>query len=415
MVEVFDIGGHRAATRCDALKRPPFSEAAERLFRPYLSEAHRATLVQLREWMEAAGMSVRLDPAGNLVGRYDGSKNKSLILASHIDSVRDAGAYDGPLGVMLGIEVVAALHAQGQRLPFAIEVYAFGDEEGSRFPASMLCSRAVCGQVDRAVLDVADRDGIALGKALADFGLDIDTFLDARRDPSELIGYIEAHIEQGPVLEAGGLALGVVTAIACQRRYEVRVTGMAGHAGTNSMALRKDALTAAAEMALAIEAVGRSGAGDLVATVGRFNVAPNAPNVVPGEVVFTIDVRAGEEAPRNAAAAAILSRIDAIAAARGVTVEYHLIHDLPAAPCDPSMMDFLSQAVSEAGHAPRRIVSGAGHDAMAFAALTPTAMLFIRCKDGISHNPLEAVASDDAEAAFQALHGLVLKLGEASA
>ncbi|UDF04927.1 allantoate amidohydrolase [Asticcacaulis sp. AND118] len=416
MVETFiGIGGRRAAARCDTLKRPPFSEAAEMLFRPYLSEAHRATLVQLREWMEAAGMAVRLDPAGNLIGRYEGRGGKSLILASHIDSVRDAGAYDGPLGVMLGIEVVAALHERGQRLPFAIEVYAFGDEEGSRFPASMLCSRAVCGQVDRATLDVADRDGVTLGKALSDFGLDIDAFLEARRDPSELIGYVEAHIEQGPVLEAEGLALGVVTAIACQRRYEVRVAGMAGHAGTNSMALRRDALTAAAEMALAIETVGRSGADDLVATVGRFNVAPNAPNVVPGEVVFTIDVRAGEEVSRNAAANVLLSRIEAIAAARGVTVEYHLIHDLPAAPCDPSMMDFLSQAVSEAGHKPRRIVSGAGHDAMAFAGLTPTAMLFIRCTDGISHNPLEAVLPDDAEAAFQALHGLVLKLGEASA
>ncbi|MFT3997342.1 MAG: M20/M25/M40 family metallo-hydrolase, partial [Asticcacaulis sp.] len=208
MVEaVSDIGGHRAVARCDALKRPPFSEAADMLFRPYLSEAHRATLGALREWMQAAGMSVRLDPAGNLIGRYEalsfppdfrgdtgeagGGLNgginptprlsagtspeirggaKSLILASHIDSVRDAGAYDGPLGVMLGIEVVAALHAQGRRLPFAIEVYAFGDEEGSRFPASMLCSRAVCGQVDRAALEVADRDGVTLSKALVDFG-----------------------------------------------------------------------------------------------------------------------------------------------------------------------------------------------------------------------------------------------------
>ena len=454
-----EVGGYRAVARCDALRRPPFSEVADSLFRPYLSEAHRATLAQVREWMEAAGMAVRLDPAGNLIGRYEpvtippqlageGDRTtraaqdavvgagsdvnptprrsagtspeirggaKSLILASHIDSVRDAGAYDGPLGVMLAIEVVTALHAQNKRLPFAIELYAFGDEEGSRFPASMLCSRVVCGQVERAQLDVADRDGITLARALSDFGLDIDRFADACRDPSELIGYVEAHIEQGPVLEAEGLALGVVTAIACQRRYAVTITGVAGHAGTNSMALRKDALTAAAEMALAVEAVGRAGPDDLVATVGRFTVAPNAPNVVQGEVVFTIDVRAGEEAPRNVAADAILSRIEAIATARGVTVAHHLIHDLPAAPCDPSMMDLLSEAVREAGHTPRRLVSGAGHDAIAFAGVTPTAMLFIRCKDGISHNPLEAVEPADAEAAFQALLGLVLKLGDASA
>lgn len=405
------IGGHRAVARCEALKRPPFSADEGRLYRAYLTPAHRAALDQLCEWMTEAGMEVRLDAAGNLIGRYEGDGAKTLIIGSHIDSVRDAGAYDGPLGIMLGIEVVAALRARGRRLPFAVDVYAFGDEEGSRFAASMLCSRAVCGQVTADMLDVADADGMPLSQALADFGLDADRFLDARRNPADLIGYIEAHIEQGPVLEAEGCALGVVTAIACQRRYEVTVTGVAGHAGTNSMALRKDALTAAAEMVLAVERIGRDGAEDLVATVGRLKVAPGAPNVVPGEVVFTIDVRAGQEGPRNAAAEAIIDAISEISARRPVEASVRLLHDLPAAPCDKSMIDLLSGAVEAAGQAARPIVSGAGHDAMAFASITPSAMLFIRCKDGISHNPLEAVDAADAEAAFQALLGFVLTLG----
>ncbi|MDC7684651.1 allantoate amidohydrolase [Asticcacaulis sp. BYS171W] len=406
------VGGIRAVERCDALKRPPYSQGADMLFRPYLSAAHDATIAQLTAWMSEAGMTVRLDSAGNVVGRYEGAGDKSLIIASHIDSVRDGGAYDGPLGVMLGIEVVAALNAQNIRLPFAIEIYAFGDEEGSRFPASMLCSRAVCGQIDASVLDVADRDDVTLSAALESFGLSRDTFLTARRDPSELIGYLEAHIEQGPVLEAEGLALGVVTSIACQKRFEVTVTGVAGHAGTNSMTLRKDALAAAAEMILAIEAVAQAGPEDLVATVGRMAVGPNAPNVVPGEVVFTIDVRAGTEAPRDQAADAILQRIQQIAAKRETPASTRLIHDLPAAPCDPSMMDKLSRAVtSMTGKAARPIVSGAGHDAMAFAGITPTAMLFIRCKDGISHNPREAVDPVDVDLAFRAMLAFVQDLG----
>lgn len=398
--------GFRAKARCDALGQAPFSDSDEVLYRPYLGPAHLRTVEQVAEWMREAGMTTRLDPAGNLIGKR-GEGARSLIIASHIDSVRDAGRYDGPLGVMLGIECVDAL--KGTDLPFALEVYAFGDEEGSRFPASMLCSRAVCGQLDAAALDVADGHGVTLAEALARAGLDISSFLEAKRQPAELFGYLEAHIEQGPVLEAEGLALGTVTAIAAQRRYGVAVTGTAGHAGTNAMRLRKDALAAASEMVLAVETAGRGGPGDLVATVGRLRVEPDAPNVVPGRVVFSIDVRAGNEAVRDKAAKDCLSALDDIAQRRGVGLSYRVIHDLPASPCDPRFMDALDAATT--GQAPRRIVSGAGHDAMAFAGITPSAMLFIRCKDGVSHNPLESVTGEDCQVAFLTMVEFIKTIG----
>jgi len=394
--------GEWAVAACDALTGPRFSDHPDYLFRPYLGPAHLNAVEQVAAWMGEAGMTTRIDGAGNLIGRY-GEGGKTLIIGSHIDSVRDAGNYDGPLGVLLGVAVCAALKAAGRQLPFAIEVYAFGDEEGSRFPAPMLCSRAVAGSLTLGALEVADAQGMGLAQALALNGLDMRRFMDARRDPAELLGYIEAHIEQGPVLEAENLALGVVTAIAGQIRYEAAVTGTAGHAGTNAMALRKDALTAAAEMVLAVERIGRGGPDDLVATVGRLTVAPGAPNVVPGRVDFTIDVRAGTEAVRNPAAEAIVDAIMAISIDRPVDVQLHRVHELPPSPCDPAFRGMLSRAVEAVGVPARDIVSGAGHDAMIFSPIIPSAMLFIRCKDGISHNPLESVEPADADLACRAL------------
>jgi len=352
-------------------------------------------------------MTARIDPAGTLVGRYEGTGSRALLIGSHIDSVRDAGRYDGPLGVMLGIECASALHRVGRRLPFAIEVAAFGDEEGSRFPAAMLCSRAMAGTIEARALEVAGLD-----EALAGWGLNRASFLSARRDPADLIGYLEAHIEQGPVLEADGLALGVVTAIAAQKRYAVTLTGIAGHAGTNSMALRKDALTAAAEAVLAVERIGRSGPPDLVATVGRMEVLPGAPNVVPGDVRFSIDVRAGTIAVRDPAAEAIYAAITEITKARGIGCDIRQLYDLPPAPCDRGMMDRLEKAMISIGQPARRLVSGAGHDAMIFAGITPMAMLFLRCRDGISHNPAESVTAEDAELAFQAMLAFIETLAE---
>ena len=404
-----EASGKWAVDACDALTGPRFSDHPDYLFRPYLGPAHLNALDQVAAWMGEAGMTTRIDGAGNLIGRY-GEGLKTLIIASHIDSVRDAGNYDGPLGIMLGIAVCAALHAAGRKLPFAIEVYAFGDEEGSRFPAPMLCSRAVAGSLTLGALEVADAQGMGLAQALELNGLAMSRFLDAKRDPAELLGYIEAHIEQGPVLEAEGLALGVVTAIAAQIRYAAHVTGVAGHAGTNAMALRKDALACAAEMMLAIERIAGAGPPDLVGTVGRITASPGAPNVVPGEVTFTIDLRAGTAEVLHPAETAVVAELKTIAHRRGLGLGLDKTHELPPSPCNEAFRAMLSRAVETVGVRARDIVSGAGHDAMIFAPIVPSAMLFIRCKDGISHNPLESADPADADLACRALLTLIDQL-----
>ncbi|MBW8753819.1 MAG: allantoate amidohydrolase [Sphingomonadales bacterium] len=412
-------GGARAVARCDALGVAPYSDAPDMLFRAYLTPAHAAALERLGEWMREAGMEVRLDPAANLIGRYEGERPDApaLLIGSHIDSVRDAGRYDGPLGIMLGIEAVAALHTAGRRLPFPIEVIAFGDEEGSRFPASMLCSRAIAGALKAEALDVADRDGTTLPDALSAFSVSVDAatlkaqhFLDAVHPPA--LAFFEPHIEQGPVLEAEKLALGVVWGIAAQLRLKVTIAGRAGHAGTNAMNLRQDALTGAAEAVLAVERIAREKGGDLVATVGRMQVAPGAVNVVPGNVAFSIDIRSGDESVRDQAAARILAAIDGIVHARGLSYSSKQVQDLGASPCDGELTQLLAAALTDTGHSPRVLVSGAGHDTMVMSALCPTAMLFIRCKDGISHNPAESVTAEDCEAALQAMLAFIEKLGE---
>jgi allantoate deiminase len=406
--------GARAVARCDLLGAQPYSDAADMLYRGYLTPAHRATVDHVGAWMIEAGMQVALDPAANLIGRYEGIEPgaPALMIGSHLDSVRDGGRYDGPLGVMLGIECVARLAEEDRRLPFAIEVIGFGDEEGSRFPAAMLTSRAVAGTLGPRALDIADADGLALSDALRDFACPPGDFLAAARRRGSVLAYIEAHIEQGPVLEAEGLALGTVTGIAAQLRYRLVVGGVAGHAGTTSMPLRRDALAAAAEMILAAERVAGDAASDLVATVGRLDAAPGAANVIPGRVEFTLDVRAGASAARDAAAAAILSACGEIALRRGVDLDVQPIHDLPPSPCDPALMDLLDAALLAEGLPVRRLVSGAGHDAMIMAALCPTAMLFIRCAGGISHNPAESVDPADADAALAVMRRFIDALGE---
>lgn len=425
-------GGARARARCDALGVPPYSDSEEGLFRAYLTPAHARTQEAIGRWMVEAGMAVRLDQAANLIGRYEGTDPEApaLMFGSHIDSVRDAGRYDGPLGVMLGIEVVARLDEAGRRLAFPIEVIAFGDEEGSRFPASMLTSRAVAGTLELDALNVMDRDGISISEALRSFNPGYDriqagaailpapdrlgssTFLKASRPPGSILAYVEPHIEQGPVLEAEGLAVGTVTGIAAQLRYQVAITGTAGHAGTTAMRLRRDALTAAAQMILAIEDIGRRAGGDVVATVGRMLVGPGAVNVIPGRADFSIDVRSGDPAARDEAADQILDMIADIADRRDVDFAVTRVQDLPAAPCDPKLMALMDAAIARCGQAPRRLVSGAGHDTMVMAALAPTAMLFIRCAGGVSHNPAESVTDADCEIALDVLAAFVDLLGE---
>lgn len=409
MVSALPPGGARAVARCDTLGVAPYSDMEGGLYRGYLTPAYAAAQDALAGWMAEAGMAVRRDAAANLIGRYDGdlSRAPALLIGSHLDSVRDGGRYDGPLGIMLGVEAVAALSRTGRRLPFPIEVIAFGDEEGSRFPAAMLTSRAVAGTLAAQALDIADADGVPLAQA----GVSLDDYLAAARAPGSVLAYLEAHIEQGPVLEAEGLAVGTVTGIAAQLRYQAIIKGMAGHAGTSSMPLRRDALAGAAEMILAIEAIARKDASDLVATVGRIEALPGAPNVIAGEVRFSIDIRSGDEARRDRAAEGVLNAIAAIADRRSLDSDLQRVHDLPASPCDPALMDLMDAAIADAGHPVRRLVSGAGHDAMVMAALCPTAMLFIRCKDGISHNPAEHVDPADADVALRVMLGFIDRLG----
>lgn len=406
------VSGARAVSRCDELGVAPYSDAPDMLFRAYLTPGFAAAQRAIAEWMHEAGMRTRIDAACNLIGRYEGARPDALplILGSHIDSVRDAGRYDGPLGVMLAIEAVAALHAAERRLPFPIEIYAFGDEEGSRFPVAMLTSRAVAGSLDPAMLESEDRTGLSLDEALAPFELSTLTYAEARHPGA--LAYFEVHIEQGPALEAAGLPVGIVTGIAAQLRYIVTVTGTAGHAGTTAMGLRRDALAAAAEMVLGAETVARDDASDLVATVGKLDVAPGASNVIPGRVCFTLDIRAGDQARRDAAAEAILDRIHEIASARGVDFAVQQTNDLAASPCDERLSALLEQSVAAQGIAPFRLVSGAGHDAMIMAALCPTAMLFVRCKGGVSHNPAEHVEPEDADVALRVMLGFLDRLGE---
>jgi allantoate deiminase len=409
--------GRRAVSRCDALGVAPYSEIADGLFRPYLTRAHASALEIVTGWMEEAGMSVRLDPVGNLTGRYEGATPgaPALLIGSHIDSVHDAGRYDGPLGIMLGIETVQAFGDAGRRLPFAIEVVAFGDEEGSRFPMSMLCSRALVEGLDPAALDAEDAQGVTLRRAMAEFGLDPAKGPHARRAPGSVIGYLESHIEQGPVLETEGLALGVVTAIAAQLRLKATFTGMAGHAGTTPMRLRKDSLAAAAEAVLAVERICRDAGGDMVGTVGRILPSTGAFNVIVGSCEIGIDLRAGDIARRDAVAATVRTELEIIAAERDVAVVMETVQDLPGCPCDPYLSDLLGAAVAVGGQTDFRLLSGAGHDAMVLAPLAPVSMLFIRCAEGVSHNAAESVEPADCAAAVGAMVRFVEALAASAA
>ena len=404
--------GERPVARCNVLGAVPFSEDPDFLNRPYLTESHRKTLELVRMWMIAAGMSVRLDPLGNLIGRYEGTQAnaKSLLIGSHIDTVRNGGRYDGALGVMLGIECVEALNTADRRLPFAIEVIAFGDEEGSRFPTSMLCSRGVAGAVTEEALELTDEAGMSLREALFNFGLDPTEFTKAARDPGQVLAYVEAHIEQGPVLEAEDLAIGVVTGIAAQLRLKARFTGFAGHAGTSPMRLRRDAIAAAAAAVLAVEDICIRGAPDLRGTVGRFLPSTSAYNVIAGQAEIGIDLRASSRAVRDAAAAEVRQALEGIAEARDIAVEFSVVQDLPDCPCDPRLIQLMSDSVEAVGVRPFALVSGAGHDAMAVSGITPVAMLFIRCEQGVSHNANERVAASDVGLAAHALVEFVHRL-----
>ena len=380
------------------------SEAPDTLTRTYLTEQHARANEIVLGWMRESGMEARVDPAGNVVGRYEGRTPglPALMLGSHLDTVRDAGKYDGMLGVVTAIACVKALAARHERLGFALEVVGFGDEEGVRFQSTLLGSRAFAGTFDPALLDKRDAAGITMAQAMRDFGLDPARIGEAARVRDDILAYVELHIEQGPVLEAEGLPLGVVTSIAGATRLLVRIAGTAGHAGTVPMSGRRDALAAAAEAVLAVER-DCGGAPGLVGTVGRIEALPGAVNVIPGDARFTVDIRAGEDAPRRAAVERVSAAIREIGARRGVDVAVETSHASAACPCAPWLIEQIGHAIAGEGVPVRRLPSGAGHDAMAMIDLADVGMIFVRCKDGISHNPAESITAEDAAIGARAL------------
>jgi allantoate deiminase/N-carbamoyl-L-amino-acid hydrolase len=388
------------------------SDSEEGLTCAYMTQAHQRTAQQLRDWMIEAGMEAHIDAVGNVVGRYAAAHAdaKTLLTGSHYDTVRKGGKYDGRLGILLPIALVRQLNEHGERLPFHLDIIGFAEEEGVRFRSTFLGSSALTGRFDPALLEQQDSEGVTMRAALAAAGHDPSAIPALARDPGALLGFVEVHIEQGPVLLGRGLPVGVVTAIAGSSRYLVELTGVASHAGTTPMGMRRDAAAAAAEIVLLVE--GRcSGRGSLVGTVGQLEVPSGSVNVIPGQCRLSLDIRAASDEERLAAVDEILAGISAICARRGIEEKLWKLVEADAAPCSPRLMDRLGAAIEAAGLPRFDLLSGAGHDAMEMARITDVAMLFTRCGNGgISHNPLETMTADDAEIAGEVLLDFLRKL-----
>ena len=399
--------GNEIVGRIDKLAA--ISETPEHLARIFLTKEHRAAADLILDWMRSAGMRAHLDAIGNVCGRYEGERPglPCLMLGSHYDTVRDAGKWDGPLGLITAISCVADLHKRGRRLLFAIEVIGFADEEGVRFASTLLGSRAVAGTFVESVLGTRDAAGISMRDALTQFGLDPHHIGAAARVRSELLAYIELHIEQGPVLEAQNLSVGVVTAIAGATRLAASLTGMAGHAGTVPMRLRRDALAGAAECIVAIEDFCKTDEGGLVGTVGYIHAAPGATNVIPGQVSFTMDIRASTDAHRKLAVADIVRQIEAIAKRRNLSLQLDVTHENRTVPCAPWLRAQVAEAIASEGFRVFELPSGAGHDGMAMIDIADVGMIFVRCRGGVSHHPDEHVELADADAGARVLLRLI--------
>ena len=404
--------GEEIVSRINALAA--ISETPDHLARIFLTNEHRVAADLILGWMRSAGMRAHLDAIGNVCGRYEGERQglpceglPCLMLGSHYDTVRDAGKWDGPLGLLTAISCVADLNQRGRRSPFAIEVTGFADEEGVRFASTLLGSRAVAGTFDESVLNVRDADGIPMREALRTFGLDPDHIGAAARARRELLAYLELHIEQGPVLEQENLPVGVVTAIAGATRLAARLSGMAGHAGTVPMAMRRDALTGAAECIGAIEEFCRTDTDGLVGTVGYIHAMPGATNVIPGQVSFTIDIRAPTDAHRKLAVTDIVRRIEAIAKRRHLSLQLDVTHENRTVPCALWLKAQVADAIAGEGFRVFELPSGAGHDGMAMIDVADVGMIFVRCRGGISHHPDEHVELADVDAGARVLLRLI--------
>jgi len=378
-----------------------FSEDEQGLTCTYMTPTHRKTANHLAKLMREAGMHAHIDAVGNVVGRYLSTDPgaRTLLTGSHYDTVRNGGKYDGRQGILTPIAVVKHLHETGETLPFHLEVIGFAEEEGVRFKSTFLGSSAVIGQFDPKLLDLRDRDGQQLRDVLTEADHDVNAIAAIARDPADLLGFVEVHIEQGPVLLERGLPVGVVTSIAGSKRYLVDLKGVASHAGTTPMPMRKDAAAAAAEIILYVEQrCAQDQDSALVGTVGQLQVPNGSTNVIPGACTLSLDIRAANNAARDAAVDDILAHIRKVCEKRHITVDIEQTVAADCAPCAPRLMEQLAAAVERHGIPPFQLASGAGHDAMLMARVTDVAMLFTRCGNGgISHNPLETMTDDDAD------------------
>ena len=391
---------------------PGFAEKGQ-LTVTYLTEAHQACAAQIRQWMKDCGFDdIETDAVGNVVGRYKPAQEggRYLMTGSHYDTVRNGGKYDGRLGIFVPMACVQALHRQGKRLPFGIEVVAFAEEEGQRYRATFLGSGALIGDFKPQWLDQKDADGIPMRQAMAQVGLRIEDIAKIRRDPARYLGFIEVHIEQGPVLNESNLPLGVVTSINGSVRYLCEVVGMASHAGTTPMDRRRDAACAVAELVLYVERRAAQD-GDSVGTVGILQVPGGSTNVVPGRCEFTLDLRAPTDTQRDALVHDVLQALHAICERRGVQAHTEEMMRAAAAPSAPAWQQRWARALQALGAPLHRLPSGAGHDAMKLHEVMPQAMLFVRgLNSGISHNPLESTSSDDIDLGVRAFQQLLEQL-----
>ncbi|GAA3657813.1 allantoate amidohydrolase [Microbacterium marinilacus] len=410
----------RVMARCDELAGVSADDGA--ITRVYLSPEHARVNRLAAEWMREAGLVTRQDAAGNQLGLLPAADPDApvLMLGSHLDTVIDAGRYDGIVGVLMAIEVVRLLRTVSDDgrarspFPFGIEVAAFSDEEGTRFGKALLGSSAVAGAWDDAWWDLADADGVSLREAYREFGLDPGRVGEAARRPGQLVGYLEAHIEQGPELDRRGEPLAVVSSIASARRFQLQVEGEARHAGGTPYDMRRDALLGASEAALAVERICR-GEHHIIGTVGQFEAFPGAVNVVPGEARFSLDLRGEFDARRDAVWSAISRELDAIMGRRGLRWTAREVHSAPAVFCAPLLQDVVREGIvagADGGAAaPATLFSPAGHDGMALGAIADVGMLFLRNPDGVSHHPDESVASADVALGIRALAEAVAHLG----
>jgi len=406
--------GERALALAEALARhsdPGYAEQGQ-LTVTYLTDAHRVCARQLDAWMREAGFDeVSIDAVGNVVGVYHGAEPAAprLLTGSHYDTVRNAGRYDGRLGIFVPLLVVQELAASARRLPFGIELVGFAEEEGQRYKTGFLASGALTGEFDAAWLDQPDADGVTMADAMRAAGLpaDLRAIAALKRDPARYRAFVEVHIEQGPVLDALGLPLGIVTSVNGGVRYQCDVTGVASHAGTTPMDRRRDAAAAAAELVLYVER--RAAATpDTVGTVGMLQVPSGSINVVPGRCRLSLDLRATNDAARDALTGDVLAEAQRICERRGLQWQCEETMRVPAAPSDAAWQARWERAVAALGLPVHRMPSGAGHDAMMLARILPQAMLFVRgSNQGISHNPLETITAADAELAVRAFQRLL--------